>query len=69
MIFVGTSAWYALEVEDDTNHKRALRLLGTLRDRRYGSILTTDYVLDEPVTLLWLRHNAVSALGFLDKLN
>lgn len=69
MIFVDTSAWYALEVEDDTNHKHALGFLSTLRDRRYGSLLTTDYVLDETVTLLWLRHGSASGLQFLDKIH
>lgn len=66
MIFVDTSAWYALEVEDDVYHKPAKRFVLTLRGRRYESLLTTDYVLDETLTLLWLRQGSISALGFLD---
>ncbi len=69
MIFVDTSAWYALEVEDDTNHRRASQFLAELRSRRFGALLTTDYVLDETVTLLWLRKGSMAALGFLDKVN
>lgn len=69
MIFVDTSAWYALEVEDDINHKRATRFLNVLRSQRYGSLLTTDYVLDETLTLLWLRKSSITALAFLEKVN
>ncbi len=69
MIFVDTGAWYALEVEDDTNHKRASQFLNEVRSRRFGSLLTTDYVLDETVTLLWLRKGSITALAFLDKVN
>jgi predicted nucleic acid-binding protein len=69
MIFVDTSAWYAIEVEDDANHNRASRFLGDLRNKRYGSLLTTDYVLDETVTLLWLRKGSAAGLAFLDKIN
>ena len=69
MIFVDTGAWYALEVEDDANHGRASKFLNELRGRRYGSLLTTDYVLDETATLLWLRKGSVAALAFLDKVN
>ena len=69
MIFVDTGAWYALEVEDDTNHKRASQFGNVLRGRRYGSLLTTDYVLDETLTLLWLRKGSITALAFLDKVN
>jgi predicted nucleic acid-binding protein len=69
MIFVDTSAWYALEVEDDTNHRRASQFLSELRSKRFGSLLTSDYVLDETVTLLWLRKGSMTALAFLDKVN
>ena len=68
MIFVDTSAWYALEVEDDTNHNSAARFLNLLKARRYGSLLTTDYVLDETLTLLWLRRGSIPAIDFLDKI-
>ena len=69
MIFVDTSAWYALEVEDDSNHSPATRFLELLKRGRYGSLLTTDYVLDETLTLLLLRRGSAAALSFLDKVN
>ena len=67
MIFVDTSAFYALEVEDDVNHVAARRFLREVREGRYRAMLTTDYVLDEALTLLKLRHGAQVALKFLEK--
>jgi len=69
MIFVDTSAWYALEVEDDSNHSSAKTFLDQLKRGRYGSLLTTDYVLDETLTLLLLRRGSDPALRFIDKVN
>ena len=68
MIFVDTSAFYALEVEDDVNHVAARRFLREVREGRYGAMLTTDYVLDEMLTLLRLRHGVQAALKFLEKI-
>jgi predicted nucleic acid-binding protein len=44
LIFVDTSAWYALEVEDDVNHKAACRFLSKVATGKYGVSVTTDYV-------------------------
>ena len=67
MIFVDTSAFYALEVESDANHEIARGFLRKLREGKYGTLLTTDYVLDETLTLLRLRHGVRAALEFLEK--
>jgi len=67
MIFVDTGAWYALEVEDDENHAPALVLREELRRGRYGSLLTSDYVLDEVVTLLRMRKGTEPSFKFADK--
>ena len=68
MIFVDTSAFYALEVESDVNHEAAREFLKELREGRYGTLLTTDYVLDETLTPLRLRYGVRAALEFLEKL-
>ena len=67
MIFVDTSAWYAVEVEDDINHERACKFLSLIASGRYGISITTDYVLDETLTLLRSRRDLTSASAFIDK--
>ena len=67
MIFVDTSAFYALEVEGDANHAAARRFLEEIKRGEYGVMITTDYVLDEVLTLLRLRHGVDAALRFLVK--
>jgi predicted nucleic acid-binding protein len=47
-IFVDTSAWFASQVPWDFNHKSALQFMQT----NTQPLLTTDYVLDETLTLL-----------------
>lgn len=67
MIFVDTSAWYALEVEDDENHASAAAFREELKGGRHGALLTSDYVLDEVVSLLNMRKDSEAATGFADK--
>jgi len=67
MIFVDTSAFYALEVTTDVNHKSAKAFLNELKNNKYGLLLTTDYILDETYTLLRIRKNHTVAMAFLDK--
>jgi len=57
MIFVDTGAWYAWYVVDDIDHKRAETWFRDADDR----LVTTDYVLDELLTLLQVRgHGAIA---------
>lgn len=51
MIFVDTGAWYARYIADDIDHAAALAWFANPPDR----LLTTDYVLDELLTLLKQR--------------
>jgi len=51
MILVDTSAWFAAVVPRDPNHERAAAFL-TLN---HESLITTDYVVDETLTLLRVR--------------
>ena len=68
MIFVDTSAWYALEVEDDVNHEAACKFLSILASGKHGISVTTDYILDETLTLLRSRRSLSSASAFIDKI-
>jgi Predicted nucleic acid-binding protein, contains PIN domain len=52
--FVDTSCFYALLVERDDMHERAIRILRQA-ERRRARFVTTDYVLDETATLLIAR--------------
>src|SRR4051812_45450118 len=52
MIFVDTSAWFAISVPKDPNHHAAKRLLAATDSVH---LVTTDYVLDEYLTLLKTR--------------
>ncbi|MDE1858844.1 MAG: type II toxin-antitoxin system VapC family toxin [Thaumarchaeota archaeon] len=67
MIFVDTGAWYAAEVEDDVNHLAARKLLAEMSKGGHGVPLTTDYVLDETMTLLRSRRGLGAATTFVDK--
>lgn len=67
MIFVDTSAWYAIEVEDDVHHAEARQFLRRLASGTYGASVTTDYVLDETLTLLRSRRGLDAAMAFIDK--
>lgn len=58
MIFVDTSAWYAHSTPKDPNHASAKQFLGRCRER----IVTSDYVIDEVLTLLKARGNVGQAM-------
>jgi predicted nucleic acid-binding protein len=51
MIFVDTGAWFASVVPSDSDHQKAILWL----TNNLESLLTTDYVIDETLTLLRAR--------------
>lgn len=61
MIFVDTSAWFASVVPDDPDHAAASRWLG----QNTAPLITTDYIVDETLTLLRARRqpHRAEALG------
>jgi predicted nucleic acid-binding protein len=55
MIYVDTSAWLAISDVRDGHHAAAIRTHSELLTGRFGRLITTDYVLDETLTLLRKR--------------
>ena len=58
MIFVDTGAWYASLVPTDPAHARAMAWLVA----NTSPLVTTDYVIDETLTLLRVRGERTRAL-------
>jgi hypothetical protein len=63
--FVDTSGFYALLVKSDDQHARAVTILKAA-EREKKRFTTTDYVLDETVTLLVARGHRKQVGPFLD---
>ncbi len=64
-VFVDSSGFLALWDAGDEYHADALRLQQALA-RKHRHFLTTEYVADETVTLLLVRHSHRAAMDFLD---
>ena len=61
MIFVDTGAWFALAVPSDADHAAAKRFLEINRE----PLFTTDYVVDELLTLFRVRRQTRRAEHWL----
>lgn len=64
MILVDTGAWYASVVPTDPDHQAAADWLASNRE----PLLTTDFILDEVLTLLKVRGHLMRALALGDEL-
>lgn len=62
-LFVDTWGWIALGNPRDRGHRAASRQLAVVR-QGHGIVVTTDYVLDETITLLFLRQPFPKAAAF-----
>ena len=62
-IFVDTSAWCALADVADKQHTKAVDILGEI-NRQNNSLLTTDYIFDETLTLLRFKLGHSMAVKF-----
>ena len=60
MIFVDSSAWFALTVPTDADHVR----VSTWAAQNREQLVTTDYVLDETLTLLRARGQNARAVAW-----
>lgn len=58
MIFVDTGAWYASFVASDQNHRSAIEWLR----QNTEPLITTDYIIDETLTLLRVRGHSQRAI-------
>ncbi len=64
-IFVDTGGWFALIWEKDIHHGKTIKFVAENRP----ILITTDYVMDETVTLLQSRVGHAYSLRFLDMLH
>lgn len=64
-LFVDTSAWVAYYDADDRWHAAAKAAVDSLLDQRV-TLVTTDYVIDETITLLLYHAGRQRALTFGD---
>lgn len=60
-VFVDTSAWIAYFDKKDKNHEKALNIWQQLKQEN-AILCTTDYVLDETLTLIKIRAGSDAAL-------
>ncbi len=68
MIFVDSSAWLAITDVRDGNHGAALAFHEGLVEGKAGRLLTSDYVLDETLTLMRKRSGADTVREFVNRL-
>jgi predicted nucleic acid-binding protein len=67
-VFVDSAGFLALWDKSDAHHAAAVQLQQKLLARR-RQFLTSEYVVDESVTLLLVRHSHRAAADFLDTIN
>ncbi|NIQ07968.1 MAG: type II toxin-antitoxin system VapC family toxin [Candidatus Korarchaeota archaeon] len=67
MIFIDTSWFYAVEVEQDKYHEEAVKTKRNLAKGEYGIPYTSNYVIDETITLLRFKASLKAALAFKKK--
>jgi len=63
MIFVDTGAWFAALVPDDADHRAAAEFTRANKE----PLVTTDFVLDELLTLLKTRGHLARAESFIKR--
>lgn len=61
-VFIDSNIIIALLNSRDKHHDSAKLLLSELRKPKYGMRVTTDYVLDEVLTTLWLHTHRKSVV-------
>lgn len=66
-VFGDASFFFALAAKRDVAHEAAVSVFGALL-RKQRRIVTSDYVLDEALTLTKARTNAIVAVALLDRI-
>lgn len=64
MIFIDSSAWVALALPGDRNATRARTFYSDVQRGAHGSLVTTDFVLDEAISLVRMVLDAPAATRF-----
>ena len=64
-VFMDSAGFFALWDAADEHHAAATRLQAALAGK-HRRFLTTEYIVDETVTLLLVRHSHAAAVDFLD---
>jgi len=67
LIFIDTWAWLALANRKDTYHERVSKYYFKIRKEKY-LLITSDYVLDEVITALFINVAFDSAVKFVESL-
>lgn len=61
MVFVDTGAWFALSIASDPDHESAKQFVSANRE----PLMTTDYVVDELLTLFVVRGEKAKGIEWL----
>ena len=62
MLFLDSNVIIAYKNKDDSNHARASDIFIDIRNGKYGTLIISEFVFHEVVTILALRHNLRSAV-------
>jgi hypothetical protein len=66
-LFVDTSAWLALNDKSDQYHDKALSILNVVKRQKIG-LITSEYIVDESITIIRYRISHRAAIVFGDSL-
>ena len=66
-IFVDTSAWLALNDRNDQYYKKALLKISEIKKKKI-ELITSEYILDETITIIRYRVSHQAAVVFGDSL-
>jgi predicted nucleic acid-binding protein len=61
MIFLDTSFIVACKIEEDSNHKKSIECLHNLIEKNNEEVITSDYVFDETITVIFGKTNNLEA--------
>ena len=64
-VYVDTSAWYALQITDDANHRQAKEVFPVLL-KAYGTLITSNHIVGETYTLLRISKGYNEARRYLE---
>lgn len=63
-VFVDTSAWYALQITDDANHRKARNIFPLIL-KKFGNLVTSNHIIGETYTLLRMSKGYEAARRFI----